>query len=229
MLFREGGRIRNLVVHSIGHTGLQERKVKTIPTPGGLPPLEEFPWRPLILLNSNDDKSPSCIAGGKAGTIRCDEPGEAFRTLKACHDQNPDWLFGYLGYDLKNEVESLRSENPDPLEFPVMYFFRPAFVAWYEAGVTTLRILPGQVSEEELLAIFEKRSGEEREGKDGEPSPGRAGEVRDRTGKARYIQDVLALKEHIEKGDIYEANYCREFYLEGHPLNSIATYRTLNE
>jgi len=30
---------------------------------------------------------------------------ESFNSLKSFHEKNKDWIFGYLSYDLKNELE----------------------------------------------------------------------------------------------------------------------------
>ena len=35
------------------------------------------------------------------------------------------WLFGFLSYDLKNELEKLNSQNEDGLGFPGLSFFEP--------------------------------------------------------------------------------------------------------
>jgi para-aminobenzoate synthetase component 1 len=35
------------------------------------------------------------------------------------------WLFGHLGYDLKNDIENLTSSNPDEAEFDDLYFLFP--------------------------------------------------------------------------------------------------------
>ena len=40
-------------------------------------------------------------------------------------EENKGWLPGFFTYDLKNEVEQLRSENPDQLNFPDLFFFVP--------------------------------------------------------------------------------------------------------
>ena len=38
---------------------------------------------------------------------------ESFESLKNHHNIKKDWFFGYLSYDLKNEVEDLKSQNHD--------------------------------------------------------------------------------------------------------------------
>lgn len=49
----------------------------------------------------------------------------AFESLKQYQQTTKDWLFGYLSYDLKNDVEHLDSKNLDYLEFPDLFFFQP--------------------------------------------------------------------------------------------------------
>ena len=64
----------------------------------------------------------SCILKAKG------ETGLAFEKLKHFWDAKQDWLFGFLSYDLKNEIESLESNNFDGLSFPEMHFFQPRYV-----------------------------------------------------------------------------------------------------
>ena len=45
-----------------------------------------------------------------------------------------DWIFGYFGYDVKNQIEpDLFSNNMDGLEFPDCHFFIPKYlISFYE-------------------------------------------------------------------------------------------------
>ena len=38
-------------------------------------------------------------------------------------NQTKDWVFGYLSYDLKNELEKLNSKNIDSFFLPNLFFF----------------------------------------------------------------------------------------------------------
>jgi len=49
----------------------------------------------------------------------------AFDDLKQYQQTTKDWLFGYFSYDLKNDVEELKSLNFDGLNFPDLFFFQP--------------------------------------------------------------------------------------------------------
>ena len=53
---------------------------------------------------------------------------DSFDKLKEYQTLVKDWIFGYLTYDLKNDVEILKSNNFDKLEFPDLYFFQYLFI-----------------------------------------------------------------------------------------------------
>jgi para-aminobenzoate synthetase component 1 len=57
--------------------------------------------------------------------IKTDAHG-AFERLQEYQETTRDWIFGYLSYDLKNDIENLTSNNFDGLQFPDLYFFQPA-------------------------------------------------------------------------------------------------------
>ena len=51
--------------------------------------------------------------------------------------------------------------------------------------------------------------------------------IESRVSKASYIEKVTAMLSHIKRGDIYEANFCQEFYAIAQ-LNPLETYFSLN-
>ena len=55
----------------------------------------------------------------------------AFERLKKYQSQSKDFIFGFLAYDLKNNVENLISKNHDGLDFPDLYFFKPKKLSNY--------------------------------------------------------------------------------------------------
>jgi para-aminobenzoate synthetase component 1 len=48
-----------------------------------------------------------------------------------------------------------------------------------------------------------------------------------RTSKDDYFKKLNSILEHIHRGDIYEANFCQEFYTSGH-IKPLETYKRLN-
>ena len=78
---------------------------------------------------SNYSKYEALLAVGVEDEILSDErKGLSFELLKLFYENKKDWLFGFLSYDLKNEVEDLNSTNFDNIELPNLHFFQPKIV-----------------------------------------------------------------------------------------------------
>lgn len=137
-----------------------------------------------------------------------------------------DWLFGYFSYDLKNELENLESHNHDGLAFPDLYFFRPQKV---------IRIVESHVDFLYLneLADDIKLDYKAIEGFIATTSPITSSDeqvkIKMRIHKDAYFQKAERFLQHIKRGDIYEANFCQEFYAEETSIDPPTTYRKLNE
>jgi len=65
----------------------------------------------------------------------------AFDTLKTYKTKTNDWIFGYLTYDLKNDVELLESKNFDGLNLPDLYFFQPKKLFLFKGDTLEIRYL----------------------------------------------------------------------------------------
>ena len=46
--------------------------------------------------------------------------------------------------------------------------------------------------------------------------------------KDAYFEKVAQLKSHIDRGDVYEANFCQEFYANNAPIDPIQVFHSLN-
>ncbi len=66
---------------------------------------------------------------GKTEEIRECDPWEM---IKVTREKFPGWYFGHLGYDLKNHIENLHSENPDITGAPDLMLFRPTRMLKYD-------------------------------------------------------------------------------------------------
>lgn len=53
--------------------------------------------------------------------------------------------------------------------------------------------------------------------------------LRSKTTKENYIKNLIALKQHIQQGNIYEINYCIEFFAENVEIDPIAVFTKLNQ
>jgi para-aminobenzoate synthetase component I len=190
-------------------------------------------------LNSNDYPSDryssisQVLALGSANHCM-DDGKEAFTILKSFVDTHNDWLFGFLTYDLKNQIEHLASNNYDGIKMPDMHFFQPIVVIFPEADKLNIGCLPGFEDLSDPQAVFRSimqyiKNREFYAGStDARVHPQKVvPAIRPRVAKEDYIKKVLTLKDHIQKGDIYEANYCVEFYARDAHIEPVAVYHQL--
>lgn len=89
-------------------------------------------FREIVFLDSNSNYNKNAnyssydivLAVDALTAIKTDST-KAFEDLYQYQSHTKDWLFGYLSYDLKNDIEDLKSNNFDGLTFPDLYFFQP--------------------------------------------------------------------------------------------------------
>ncbi len=149
--------------------------------------------------------------------------GNAFEET-AKLQESADTIFGYFSYDLKNEIESLNSANADLTLFPDYFFFQPRLIA---------RVLENEL----LLEYFEEDEAfvqnfiqcviEICQLTDEATSSSNSISLKSRLSKEEYIAKVNQLKKHIHRGDIYEVNFCQEFYAENAMLNPLEVFQKL--
>lgn len=155
---------------------------------------------------------------------------QAFNELKNYQTKTKDWIFGYLTYDLKNGIEDLSSNNFDGLRFPDMHFFQPKRLFLFKDDILEiqyLNYLKDQV-DSDLKAIkqIEDTAHKEIDVKANDVPPVK---IKLRVHKDEYFDKVTSMLRHIHRGDIYEANFCQEFYAENTTINPLETYVKLNQ
>ena len=67
------------------------------------------------------------VAAGSVRSVKA-QVGHAFQSLQTFIENETDWIFGHLSYDLKNEIEFLYSAGNDGIKFPDLFFFVPEFI-----------------------------------------------------------------------------------------------------
>ncbi|MDY0780796.1 aminodeoxychorismate synthase component I [Tenacibaculum sp. IB213877] len=160
-------------------------------------------------------------------SIKTDYHG-AFDKLKEYQSFSKDYIFGYISYDVKNDVEKLTSNNFDGLEFDDLHFFQPQkiiFIKGDKAEFHYLKMIDDEL-EEDFEDIFET-------------NPNVLPEItlkstkdikiKLRIHKDEYHEKVSKVLEHIHRGDIYEANFCQEFFAENTTIHPYKIYQQLNE
>lgn len=177
-----------------------------------------------VFLNSNDFKEnhsynsySSLFAIGANKKLISNE--NSFEKLKSLFEEKKDWLFGYFSYDLKNEIENLQSNNFDGINAPNLYFFIPEYVFIFSNDEVDIKYLNGRINEviNEIQSIEIEKSEEEFNI-----------EIKSKIKKEEYLEAIKNLKKHIQRGDIYEANFCIEHYAESVSIDPMHVYLKLN-
>ena len=104
------------------------------------------------------------------------------------------WLFGALGYDLKNQFEKLKSTNAPIIETENILFFEPkTLILLHKNGALDLlgeSLQNSFWSEKDL------------------PTHGHLSSDQLPTEKETYIDKIQTIHELIRAGEVYELNYC---------------------
>jgi para-aminobenzoate synthetase component 1 len=182
----------------------------------------------VIWLDSNNHSQKhgtfKAILAVDALTVLKTDTNNAFKQLDEYQQTTKDWIFGYLSYDLKNDIEQLSSSNYDGLDFQDLYFFQPKKVFLFSENEVTLHYL--NMVDDEIESDWDEICNLEYE----EPIETITKvKMRLRTSKDSYYSKVIKVLEHIHRGDIYEANFCQEFYAEGTTINPLNSFLHLNE
>ena len=184
-------------------------------------------FREVVYLDSNDYpqqySSYDCILAVDAFTSIKTDYHNAFEDLKQYQQITKDWLFGYLSYDLKNDIEVLHSNNFDGLEFPDLFFFQPKKVFLLKGNSLEIQYLT--MCDDEIERDFDEISLQIADYK--LQTTGVV--IKQRISKENYFDKVSKILEHIHRGDIYEANFCMEFFAENATIDPLEKFIKLNK
>ncbi len=184
-------------------------------------------FREAVFMDSNEYPQEysnfDCVLAVDAFTSLKTDYFNAFEDLKQYQQTTKDWLFGYLSYDLKNDIEVLSSTNFDGLEFPDLFFFQPKKIIVLRGNQLEIQYL--NMCEDELEDDFEEINNFQLKTT---VTPSEIA-VQQRISKVDYISKVNAMLDYIHRGVIYEANFCMEFFAEKTVLNPIMKFQKLNE
>ena len=183
-------------------------------------------FREIIFMDSNEYpqqySSYDCILAVDAFTSIKTDDHNAFEDLKQYQQITKDWLFGYLSFDLKNDVEHLKSSNFDGLGFPDLFFFQPKkifLLKGNELEIQYLNMCDDEIEEdlEEIniqSSIFNVQDSQIK--------------IQQRISRENYLDKASKILEHIHQGDIYEVNFCMEFFAENAIINPMEKFVKLN-
>jgi len=176
---------------------------------------------------SNDQTFINCskfIAVGCVQELIIKTEGDALTQLQHFIDTSKGWLFGYLSYDLKNEIENLSSKNEDHVEFPLLHFFSPLMIFEINQEMIHVHFDDLYISKAKVESTIESLH----KTSSAVSTASSHVSIQSKITKQEYLVAVKALQQHIRKGDIYEVNFCQEFYAAQSPIQPVDVYKKLN-
>lgn len=176
---------------------------------------------PIAYFNSNSVESNYlCFGEGEKLMI---QDAVCFEKLQSFIDSHKGkFIYGYIGYDTKNSIENLSSRSEDLLNFPTIYFHIPKNVVKINKDATQYIQGEDSQSNTDFIKAFLAQLESSKLDKSYHFQP--------RISKEDYIKSVNNLKEQIQRGDIYEINFCQEFYSDQVEIDDpIAIYSAINQ
>lgn len=176
----------------------------------------------FCFLDNNEydfDRSYECLAAiGTGNSITAGNEND-LAELDPFKEKNKDWIFGHIGYDLKNKTEALSSKNQDGIGFPDFHFFVPQILLVLSKTNVTIGVVPGVDAGEvfkEIIATIPDES----------KSPPVS--LERRFSQKEYLERIEKLQQHILRGDCYEICFCQELYAENIQIDPIKVFKKLN-
>lgn len=174
--------------------------------------------------NYNSSDFDAILAVDAYSELKCGFENSFQKLKKYQKKKFNDFIFGYLSYDLKNDVENLTSNNFDGLHFPDLYFFQPKKLFFIKDNLLTVKYISDFDDEIEsdvtMIQFFENNHEDLSENEI---------KIKLRIQKDEYHQKLETILNHISRGDIYEVSFCQEFYGEDSEINPQRVYENLNE
>ena len=189
----------------------------------------------VVWMDSNAHKDhlssyDAILAVGAQSSLQTSYHG-AFEQLKAYQSQVNDWIFGYLTYDLKNDLENLTSENHDGLQFPDLFFFQPKKLILIKGNSVEFHYLKTVENDLETdLNTIQHFNNSTHQHINASTLQQSKNDIKIKLSihKDAYFEKVNAMLDHIHRGDIYEANFCQECYVEDAQIDPLETFKKLN-
>lgn len=155
--------------------------------------------------------------------LTCPTTANAFQALQNFHHHVKDHLFGFLSYDLKNDLEALSSNGLDMLKFPKLFFFQPRKLLFLFDK--TIHFAYPATAKESIEKDWQDIINQTINSKE---SP-TAFALKPRIDKASYLKKAAFILQKIQRGDLYEMNFCQEFYQENIAIAPLSVYQKINK
>jgi para-aminobenzoate synthetase component 1 len=123
---------------------------------------------------------------------------------------------GVIGYDFKNQIEKLESNNPVLLSLPETCFFKATFsLTFFDGKIGSSAPLDSSFWNQVAKIVLPE-------------SPIITAKVVPQLTIVEYIESVRKIQNHIIEGDTYECNFCQSYQGEFELWDPISAYFELN-
>lgn len=158
------------------------------------------------------------LAVGAREQLLIERPEGAFDKLRTFLQGKADRAFGHLSYELKDALEDLHSQHPDRIGMPALHFFIPRFL--FRIGKEGIQMDCEPVDAaagEELLANLSGPYDKD---------------VRIRfdatVNKQTYLEQLKRIQKHLQRGEVYELNYCIERHAQHEHFDPFTAFSKLD-
>jgi para-aminobenzoate synthetase component 1 len=176
---------------------------------------------PLTYLNENNGSG--ILAFGTGPTFILDKKSD-LDAMQSFIDANKGaYIFTTLSYDLKLKIQGLESSNRDSQNYPLATLWVPKTVVAIENEKIKDYLIGEESNENEAFVSDFFDDSQSIEFK-------LDAKFKARLTKEVYLNQVNDLKNEIQQGNIYEVNFCQEFFAEKVELKDpIQAYFKLNQ
>lgn len=154
------------------------------------------------------------VIGGKYELLVALGADKVYTSLDSFYEKKENhWIFGVLGYDLKNNIEKLSSSNTTHIETPDLLFFSPQILICIDKeGTISMPIgsLPTWFFND-----------------DWKPCAEALNDLQVFSSKEEYIAKIEEIHQLIREGEVYELNYCLPFVQSFESLSPIQFHKKL--
>ena len=158
-----------------------------------------------------------------AGLDSLNTTSSGLSELKKFHQDKKDWLLGFITYDYKNQLEELSSRNENQMPLPELCFFQPRYLFIKDQQGFRLEY-HSEASSEEIKKLMMRLQSQPTK-----PVALPIINFQPKVDADEYIKRVAQIQENIHRGDIYELNYCIEYFAAPAPIDPAATWLRLVE
>jgi para-aminobenzoate synthetase component 1 len=134
--------------------------------------------------------------------------------LDAWIKSSNDWIFGWVGYDVRRSLERFDDEQLEPSSFPQLVLFRP--INLFKLSGESVEVLKGEWNStfDEWLSL--------------QPEEGALGmDLIPTVTREEYNRHIEELKQQIALGNVYELNYCMPFEGQANWKNTASVWKRI--